>query len=918
MNNFMFTVIAVCTNGEHFQKTVESIVSSTDKLKNTQLILADATESEDAKKAADFAKSVSDNVLVLTHKGKSEAFCLNSAKAHISGRYTIFAEEGTVYTKKEFRTAAKDAARFPDVCLTMKAVTLTKDETEKTYARFPSMEEGRGDVINLFEEYRFGQATLSSYFFRSEDIKNISFDESLYDECKKKFVLEALLENPKVFIMENCSCFYTYQLENDNNLFSQQYNEWYYTPSLKNFMIPFMTQLKERFGEVPKFVQYTLTQLICAKYANNYYENDKGVLSAEQAMEFYNTTCETLMLIENSVYTEAAIRCKYILRSLWMQLLFGKLKKAGKSHTLVLQDEAELNADPTLTAEDRKILLHTEGEEDARITTLKNVGIQINQINYANNKLEFDAEFTGKAFIFDSKDVELFVEYAGKKIKLEEYPVYPLMKCFGLPYTRKYSVHFYVPTENLDTITFGYNICGTYQQLPIHFATQFSRLRLRFKPAYWKFNTDTALAIRGGNTLYTFRCKGLRHFGRELALYTSMFLKTRNKFFAMQCIGLRSIFRLTKPFFKNKRILVTFDKLYKAGDNGEYFWKYANKVDDNVETYYVVSDTSLDCKRLMEYDKKHTLIHHSLRSRLVALNMEAVVATHTMVMQYCGFPKYLHPYFLDLWNVKVICIQHGLTVQQLAQYQRRTYDNTTLYCLASKYEKQNLMHPVYGFDEDMLKLNGLARYDGLKNNDKKTILITPTWRRNVVSQGIAYKKKPYNELFKTTEYFRLYNTLIHDKKLIETAKKYGYKITYLLHPAMSPQLEDFDSTGYVKVIAASGDMNYEEILTQSSLMVTDYSGVQFDFAYMRKPIVYYHPDTLPPHYEAGGIDYPTQGFGPICTNHDTLVDTVCRFIENECAADDEYKKRADDFFEFDDYNNCQRIYDEILEFLKKK
>ena len=143
-----------------------------------------------------------------------------------------------------------------------------------------------------------------------------------------------------------------------------------------------------------------------------------------------------------------------------------------------------------------------------------------------------------------------------------------------------------------------------------------------------------------------------------------------------------------------------------------------------------------------------------------------------------------------LFNPEVICIQHGLTVQQLAQYQRRNYDNTTLYCLASKYEKENLMHPIYGYEESMLKINGLARYDGLKNNDKKLILITPTWRRNVVSQGIAYKKKPYNELFKTTEYFRLYNNLIRDEKLIECAKKNGIPYYVCANSAASAKLAE--------------------------------------------------------------------------------------------------------------------------------
>lgn len=912
-NNYNFTFVALASNGEHFKETLKSILDFSKKLGSCQLIICDTVANEETKDAIKLTDSLN-HVKKLDCRGLTTAQAFNMALPYIEGERTIFAQEGVVYSKKA-RGAFKAAnARYPESHITMAAAALDKEEKLKKHARFPIERDGAIDLTTL--PY-FGHTALSTFAFLTKHLEGITFDDSIYEECKNKFVLEALCHNPSVYVIEKHYVFYKNALENDNNLFALQYNEWYYTPSVKNFMISFMQQLKDSQGNVPEFVQYALTQLILAKYANNYYENDKGVLTQEQAMEFYDATCDALAYIDNSIFTEAAIRCKYVLRSLWSQLLFGKLKKLGLSHTLALQDEKEIEENPELKPEDRSIYLCCKDNKDARITTLNNVKLAINVINFQNGTLEFDAEFTGKDFM-SADEVDLYVEYAGKKIKLEEYPIYPLMKCFGLSYTRKYNVHFFIPvTEDLTDISFGYTLCGTYQKLPVMFQNQFSRLRLRFSKAYWKFNDKLAMEVRN-NTLHIFKCTGLKHFTREIGLYFSFLAHTQSIYFALQCIGLRVIYRLTKPFYKNRRIILTFDKLYKAGDNGEYFWKYANTVDDNVETYYIVSDTSLDYKRLKEYDKKHTVVHNSLRCRLLALNMEAIAATHTLVMQYCGFPKYLHPYFLDLWNIKVICIQHGLTVQQLAQYQRRTYDNTTLYCLASKYEKQNLMHPIYGFEEEMLKINGLARYDGLRNNDKKEILITPTWRRNVVSQGIAYKKKPYNELFKYTEYFRLYNELIHDEKLIETAKKYGYGITYLLHPAMSPQLEDFDQTGYVKVIAASGDMNYEEILTQSSLMVTDYSGVQFDFAYQRKPIVYYHPDTLPPHYEAGGINYDTQGFGPICRTHDVLVDTICDLIENSCVAKQEYKDRADDFFEYDDFDSCKRIYNEILEFLKKK
>lgn len=98
-------------------------------------------------------------------------------------------------------------------------------------------------------------------------------------------------------------------------------------------------------------------------------------------------------------------------------------------------------------------------------------------------------------------------------------------------------------------------------------------------------------------------------------------------------------------------------------------------------------------------------------------------------------------------------------------------------------------------------------------------------------------------------------------------------------------------------------------------MVTDYSGVQFDFAYQRKPLVYYHSDDLPAQYESGGLIYETMGFGPICRNHEEVVRTLCAYMEKGCEMEEIYRKRADDFFAFDDFQNCERIYTEVRKFL---
>ena len=121
----------------------------------------------------------------------------------------------------------------------------------------------------------------------------------------------------------------------------------------------------------------------------------------------------------------------------------------------------------------------------------------------------------------------------------------------------------------------------------------------------------------------------------------------------------------------------------------------------------------------------------------------------------------------------------------------------------------------------------------------------------------------------------------------------------------------------LEVIPSVGDLSYEKILTESSLMVTDYSGVQFDFAYMRKPIVYFHPDVLPPHYDDGIFFYDTMGFGEICTKSEQLIDMLCEYMKTGCAMKEEYRKRADNFYAQNDHHNCERIYQEIMKFQKQ-
>ena len=100
-------------------------------------------------------------------------------------------------------------------------------------------------------------------------------------------------------------------------------------------------------------------------------------------------------------------------------------------------------------------------------------------------------------------------------------------------------------------------------------------------------------------------------------------------------------------------------------------------------------------------------------------------------------------------------------------------------------------------------------------------------------------------------------------------------------------------------------------------MITDYSSAVFDFAYLRKPIIYTHFDsqdffggkhTVKPGY----FDFERDGFGEVEYDLESTVNRIIEYMENGCQLKDMYRERIDKFFAHNDKNNCQRIYDKVM------
>lgn len=755
-------------------------------------------------------------------------------------------------------------------------------------------------VYHMDRDYQMLTTALNSCVFKTSDIAEIGFNEMLPFEAGCDMVMKLLINKNTYIAVPKAKYQYYAPRENQILYHVPSHDARWYKDSLVDYIFPLLAYAKERKGAIPKFLQlYCVYYMNCRMMANKDNRNKK-ILLGEKLDEYLELVGKLFQSIDD-YYLLNQDMVPYITKNPEVRCMYLRLKY-GKDHVHYDYDACE-------GEEGRDLQMLFKGN---LISALSLHRFSINMMNYIDGNIWIDGSLIN---IFQYGNVQFYAKFNGKKYIIEDTDAYSLTKYFGIPSYRRLTYHLRLPlndTKKLQRITFYAQINGEDFQMKISFANHWAKLSKSPRYSYWRFNNyfchhaDNGIDIKPATKIKVL----IREIKFQLNLIKN---HKKNDFTALL---FRWLYWITHPYFKRKKIWLMLDKLYKGGDSCEYLYRYCADFNDGVTKYYLINSDTSDYRNLVK-DGYKPLRNGSLLHKLVFVNADIVLITNSHLFPFNGYTKKTSKYIRGLCNFGSMCLQHGLSVQKCAIAQRRIIDNTMMYFLASRFEYENLSKHAYGYEGfHALKLTGIGRYDGLKNNDKKQILLSPTWRMYnalpvTTSEG---EQRGYNPEFKHTTYFHVYNNLINDEKLIACAKACGYKIKFLLHPILSSQLDDFTPNSELEVIPSVGDLSYEKILTESSLMVTDYSGVQFDFAYMRKPIVYFHPEELPPHYDDGIFFYDTMGFGEICTRSQQLVDTLCDYMEHGCVMKDEYRKRADNFYEHSDHNNCERIYQEIMNY----
>ncbi len=369
------------------------------------------------------------------------------------------------------------------------------------------------------------------------------------------------------------------------------------------------------------------------------------------------------------------------------------------------------------------------------------------------------------------------------------------------------------------------------------------------------------------------------------------------------------------------QIWLFMDHFVKGGDNAEELYKYyVEHKFKNVKTYFVMDKASPDYDRIKAY-AENMLPYDSFKYKILVGVSDAIITSQTFFNTRNTFRTRTER-LKELLHFKYIYLQHGVIKDNHADTQAHYKTALDLFITTAKAEYDSLMTEEYQLSPKIVKLTGLARYDQLvgmdKNKHGRKILIAPTWRKMATSLwNEDLQAYNYSESFRESEFYRFFNGLITDPRILEALEQYDYEIIIQLHPRMNEQRSLFSESERVHFDRSGKTL--EESIGDTSLLITDYSSIVFDYAYARVASIYAQFDMKSFYsghsYTRGYFDYEKDGFGPVCYDYETTVEAILDALKRDCELDDKYRKRIESFFDYYDGKNRQRIMEAIGELM---
>ncbi len=364
---------------------------------------------------------------------------------------------------------------------------------------------------------------------------------------------------------------------------------------------------------------------------------------------------------------------------------------------------------------------------------------------------------------------------------------------------------------------------------------------------------------------------------------------------------------------------VLMDRDSRAGDNAEHLYDYLAEMHPEKNTYFVLRKDSPDWPRLRKRGFR-LVAYGTWLWKLLLLNAEHLISSQ--VDNYVCKPLDWRLWGRPAWRFTFL--QHGVIKDDLSRW----LNNKSIDLLVTSTQAEYLSivgsHTPYTLTSKEVRLTGLPRWDRLlkkasAHSLKDAVVVMPTWRRSLLGDQIEGGNDRHAVAgFTSTPYARNWRDLLGCPMLREAIKKADMKLIFMPHPNMKPYLDQIGVFDGEVRLCSYETSDVQDILARASVVVTDYSSIAFDAAYIDCPVVYFQFDQDDffggDHlFKPGYFDYEADGFGPVCADAETAATAVVEILGGTAPASELYSRRRRLTFGLRDARACERTYQAINE-----
>ena len=277
--------------------------------------------------------------------------------------------------------------------------------------------------------------------------------------------------------------------------------------------------------------------------------------------------------------------------------------------------------------------------------------------------------------------------------------------------------------------------------------------------------------------------------------------------------------------------------------------------------------------------------------------------------------------FYNIDYITYISVGHGVSFFKHFLYSENSYYGYKTFnqILIPPSGKLISMAKNYGWkDKDIIKINlpRWDKYNAFKNIKKdecinnKNIFMMFTWRQMKDGKNIS------------NLYFENINRLLNNHLLIKSLDNYNINLYFAFHRQIWNKLKSKSKLKINKHIKYIEEKEISVILSNTSLLVTDFSSIIFDIIYREKPFVIFIPDSIDPNLNDIYNDYYYQlikdikdGTIPFENTFFSIEDTVKKinfYIKNNFNLEPKLQNFYNNFG-FKKENNTNKF----IEYLKK-